>query len=309
LKIKITKSFLTISTAVNFPSHYFNTISTNFFFVLGYDDAMALITSMKEYRNLLLRDIKRLNSYSENCISRLTHLSALVAYPTTMEAQLQTYKSFEIQTKIINERRNNVQPIIDRYSKQVNQIYPKVRFSTTRKHYQTEDMKNSFKNARLPLRKILEKLENLRTKKQKLLAAIKNRDLDSSTNEEENKLEEIEGEIVAAEEHRKKKEAIYIETATVIFQDCQKLEKERLDQLNQALVDFIRVIHPSNYSTALVEIYENLLLDIKNKQNTIDDLNSYAQTCGVHTLISTAVLQTNNNQNLNDSATDASKVQ
>ncbi len=270
---------------------------------------MALITSMKEYRNLLLRDIKRLNSYSENCISRLTHLSALVAYPTTMEAQLQTYKSFEIQTKIINERRNNVQPIIDRYSKQVNQIYPKVRFSTTRKHYQTEDMKNSFKNARLPLRKILEKLENLRTKKQKLLAAIKNRDLDSSTNEEENKLEEIEGEIVAAEEHRKKKEAIYIETATVIFQDCQKLEKERLDQLNQALVDFIRVIHPSNYSTALVEIYENLLLDIKNKQNTIDDLNSYAQTCGVHTLISTAVLQTNNNQNLNDSATDASKVQ
>ncbi len=300
---------MTISIAVSFPSHYFNTISTKFFSVLGYEDAMALITSMKEYRDLLLSDIKRRNSYSEKCISRLTHLSALVAYPTTMEAQLQTYKSFEIQIKIINECRKNVQQIIDRYSKQVNQIYPKVRFSTIRKHYRTEDMKNSFKNARLPLRKMLDKLENLRAKKQKLLVAIKNRNIDSSTNEEENKLEEIEEEIAAAEQKRKKKEAIYIEKATAIFQECQKLEKERLDQLNKALVDFIRVIHPSNYSTALVEIHENLLLDIKNKQNTIDDLNSYAQTCGVHTLISTAVRQTNNNENLNDSATDASIVQ
>jgi len=268
---------------------------------------MALITSMQECRDLLRSDIQRLNIYSQNCILRLKRSSSLSVYPTTMEAQCMTYQSFEAKAKIINECQNNVQQIIERYSEQVNQIYPKVHFSTTRKHYQTDKMKTSFKNARVPLRKVLDLLENLHAKEKKALATIRNLNFDSSRDEEENKLQEIREDIAAAEEKRKKKEAIYISKATVIFRKCQQLEKERLDQLNQALVDFIGAIHPSKYSTRLIAIHEKLLLDIETKQNTIGDLNSYAQNHGVHTLISTTVPETNNNEN--DSTTDVGIVQ
>lgn len=211
-----------------------------------------------------------------------------------MEAQRQTYQSFEEQAKIIKDSCDTIQPVIDRYSKQVDEMYPKVRFTTIRKHYGTDEMKSSFKRARLPLQKVLDKLEQLRTKEKKAMDAIQNGSvefenlkLDSTRNAKQDKLQDIQEDIVIAEESRRKKEAIYVEKATAIFKQCQELEKERLDQIEETLIAFIQVVHPSPYSTALVTIYEKLLLNIKTQQNSIEDLNYWAETYGVHTLTST----------------------
>jgi hypothetical protein len=51
-----------------------------------------------------------------------------------MKAQRQTYQSFKEQAKIIKDSCDTIQPVIDRYSKQVDEMYPKVRFTTIRKH-------------------------------------------------------------------------------------------------------------------------------------------------------------------------------
>jgi len=264
---------------------------------------------MEEYRDLEQDSAARITSYSNKCISRLKHLSSLSTYHTTTRAQFHVYQSVGKKAEIIKDSCDTLQQVIDTYSKQVNEMYPKERFSTTRKHRRSDEMKRLFKRARLPLQKVLDTLDKLRAKEKKILDVIQNGtvefqnlNLDSTTNDKQNKLQEIQEDIAIAEEKRKKKEAIYIEKATAIFKQCQQLEKERLEQIKQTLIDFIQAVHPSRYSNAFITIYESLLSDIKTQQNSIEDLNYWAQTYGVHTLVSTTLSETNESNY--DSASD-----
>jgi hypothetical protein len=183
-------------------------------------------------------------------------------------------------------------------------MFPKNRFSITHQHRQAHTMKNRFEQARFPLKTALNKLAKLRKKEKKLLHAInngtgasQNSDVDSTTNKTPNKLGKIRCDIAGAEGKRKEKEEKYIADATDIFKQCQQFEKERLDLMKKTLIDFIQAIHPSKHSTALVEIYDQLIFTVKNQQNSLNDLHYWATTYGIHNLTTTETLGTNQTEN------------
>ncbi len=179
-------------------------------------------------------------------------------------------------------------------------MYPRLHFSTTHKHCRTEEMKRLFKAARSSLQNTLNELEELSKKKKRardtLSTAEKeyenlNHDLRTPKNklkqahenviQRRKKLQVIEHNIASAEENRNDREKDYREQATKIFKQCQELEKQRLDQITQTLIKFNKAISASDYSSKLGMIYQQRISDITTQQNSIDDLNHWAQTYGI----------------------------
>jgi len=274
---------------------------------------------MQNYSELLQDISNRLISYSKKWKSKLKHQSSLSSYHTTKRAQLQTVRSPEKLAQHIQTHCNAIQRVITAYKQQVNKMYPSERFSTVHKHYRSDEMERSFKNAYSHLRRVSDKLKNLREREKKaedalreakiqcqnleLNETISKNKLSRANDNQENKqreLQSIKENIIRTEEEYNQERETYREKATEIYQRCRVLEQERLDQIRDTLLQFIQAIHPSEYSTEQDAIYENLLSNIDSQQDTLADLDFWAQTYRVSVLAKPVPLDTNETDDDND---------
>jgi outer membrane protein OmpA-like peptidoglycan-associated protein len=167
---------------------------------------------------------------------------------------------------------------------------------------------------------VLAKLKKLRKKKNKVVNTLHNVDVeiqnlnhDPITNQQkkiialnkqkknQNKLQEIEEDIIDAEKKRNEKELTYIAEAREIFEQCEQLEKQRLNEIRQVLIDFNRAVHSSKYSKQLDSIYEQLISNIITKQNSTADVEYWAQAYGVNNVTITVSSETDEEENDYDS--------
>jgi hypothetical protein len=272
---------------------------------------------MEDYCHLLQDITHRLTSYSNKWKSKLKHQSSLSSYHTTKRAQLQTVCSPEKLAQLIQTRYDAIQPVIAAYKKQVERMYPSERFGTVHKHYRSSEMERSFKNAYSYLRRVSDKLEKLREQEKKTQVALRdaeiqcqNLELNEMTSESkrirandhqekiQDELETIKAKIALTEEQYNQEQETYRKKATEIYQRCRELEKERLDQIQNTLIQFTEAIHSSEYSNEQDQIYEDLLSNIKSQQDTLVDLDFWARTYRVH--VSTKSISSEMNQNEND---------
>jgi hypothetical protein len=274
---------------------------------------------MENYYELLQDISNRLMSYSKKWKSKLKHQSSLSSYHTTKRAQLQTVRSPEKLAQHIQTHCNAIQRVITAYKQQVNKMYPSERFSTVHKHYRSDEMERSFKNAYSHLRRVSDKLKSLREREKKAEDALRdaniqyqNLELNETTSksklsrahdDQENKqreLQNIKDKITRTEEEYSQEREIYREKATEIYQQCRVLEQERLDQIRETLLKFIEAIHSPEYSTEQDAIYENLLSNIKSQQDTRTDLDFWAEAYRVSVPAKPISSETNENDDDND---------
>jgi chromosome segregation ATPase len=261
---------------------------------------MNNITLMTQYLVLYLSFAKKLTSYSKRWESQINQQPSISSYHTTTNAQIQIIKAPESHANQIKILCNAIQGVIDEYTKQVNEMYPRHRFSTTHKHCRAEEMKRLFKTARSSLQNTLDELEELNKKKKRASDALstaekehENLNHDSTTPEKKltqahekviqrrQELQLIENNIVSAEVSRNAREKHYREEATKIFEQCQKLEKPRLDQIKQTLINFCQAVSSSEYSNNLETIYKQVIDNITAQQNSMNDLHHWAETNGI----------------------------
>jgi hypothetical protein len=256
---------------------------------------------MQDYYDLQQDVSHRLTSYSNKWRSKLNHQASLSSYNTTKRAQLQTVRAPEKLVPLIKSRSDAIQEVINTYKKQVERMYPTERFGTVHKHYRSSDMEKLFKNAYSPLSKVSKKLKALHITKKEAEEALRdakiqyqNLELAGTTSEsklsrannnreaKQSELEAVKRRITRAEEHYEQEREIYHGKASEIYQQCRVLEQERLDQIRDTLMQFSQAVHTSEYSTKLDAVYEDLLSNLTNQQNTLADLDFWAQTYHVN---------------------------
>ena len=261
---------------------------------------MNIIGLMRELRDLLNDFADNLTSYSNKWRSQTNQQQLISSYHTTKNAQIQTVEAPKKDAEHIKDICNAIQRVIDEYKRQVNEMYPRLHFSIAHKHCRSEEMKRLFKTARSSLQNTLDELDEL-SKKHKyardaLSTAEKEHEKlshDSTTSQNKltqahekiiqriQELQLIENNICSTEATRNVREKSYRKEATEIFKQCQELEKQRLDQIKQTLIKFNEAVSASDYSCKLGMIYQQLISGITTQQNSIDDLNHWAQTYGI----------------------------
>jgi hypothetical protein len=285
----------------------------------GHEISTDLLEYMQDYYDLLQDFIHRLTSYSNKWKSKLKHQSSLSSYHTTKRAQIQTVRSPEKLAQLLQARCDAIQPVISKYKKQVEKMYPSERLSTVRKHYRTDVMKKLFKNAHSPLIKLSEKLEKLHEQEKRAQKALldakiqcQNLGLDETTSKnkltrandhqetKQSELQAIQDKIARIEKEYNQERETYLEKATEIYQQCRELEQERLDQIRQTLIEFTQATNSSEYSSEQDAIYEDLLLKIKTEQDTLVDLDFWAQTYHVNILTKSISSESNQNDDHNE---------
>jgi hypothetical protein len=252
---------------------------------------------MEDYCHLLQDITHRLTSYSNKWKSKLKHQSSLSSYHTTKRAQLQTVRSPEKLARLIQTRYDAIQTVITTYKNQVERMYSSERFGTVHKHYRSSEMERLFKNAYSYLRRISDKLEKLREQEKKAQDALRdakmqcqNLELNEMTSESKqtrandhlekkrSEIQTIKDKIARTEKEYNQEREIYRKKATEIYKQCRELEKERLDQIQNILIQFIEAIHSSEYSNEQDALYEDLLSNIKSQQDSLIDLDFWAHT-------------------------------
>jgi hypothetical protein len=251
---------------------------------------------MKEHQNLRKNEADQLILYSKKSSSRLDRLSLLCNYGTTAEVQRYTFQRLEEQAREIRNSCNAIQLVIDGFKEQVDEMYPKVRFHSIRKYYRADEIERRFINARAPLKKILDKLAELRIKQQK----VTNANQHNFTTEKVNKLSQIKAEIAKEEAKQPEAEAAYATKLIGIFQECQQLEKTRLDQIKQVLLDFIKAIHSSHYSDALLQNFTELRSHVTDQQDSDKDVEQWAQYQGIRIPIPSETNENNHVTTMNN---------
>lgn len=269
----------------------------------GHEVAMDLIDYMQNYYDLIKEFINSLTSYSNKWKSKLKHQPSISSYNTTKRAQYEAIGFSEKLAQLLQTRCDAIQQVISTYKKQVNKMFVSERLGTVYKHCQSEATRKSFKNARSSLVKISEELDKLHEKEKRADSELhdakvqcQNLELDETKSEskratardhredKERKLELIRERISRAEEEQNREREVYHGKATEIYLQCRDLEKERLDQIRQTLTAFGQAMHSTEFSKEQDAMYANLLLSIKNEQDTLADLAFWEKTYQVNIL-------------------------
>ena len=246
---------------------------------------------MKEYIKKQDKDNARLRSYVTRCVSQLDRLTSLSDYPSTLKVQRETYQSLGDQGEIIEGTGTDVRTVIGELTKKMNQMYPRRRFRG-RKHFKANEMENLFKQERKRLCEAAKTLEGLKKQEKTMLKGFQTGVNDSQEHtlgspmyRQQQDLRDVQTNIATAQQSWDQKEEIYIAGATRVFVQYQPLQKEILDLIQQTLVKFIEVIHPSQYSDSLKNKFDQIFNNVKTEQNSDNDLAAWATTHGVHTLV------------------------
>lgn len=280
----------------------------------GYEIATDLIEYMQDFCNLLRDFIESLTSYSNKWKAKIKHQSTLSSYNTTKQAQLQTVTAPVKLAQLIETRCKAIQEVIASYKRQIDRMYPGERFGTVHKHYRTDVMKKSFKNAYSSLSKISDKLDKLREQEKRAQDALlqaqiecQNLELNETSSkskilkandrleQRQGELETIKEKLTRTEDEYHQEQKTYHQKALEIYHDCRDLEAERLNQIRETLLAFNQAIHTSEYSAEQNAMYEKVVSTIESQQKTVVDLDFWAQTYHVNTLSRSISLETSEN--------------
>ncbi|CAF1165282.1 unnamed protein product [Rotaria magnacalcarata] len=280
----------------------------------GYHIAEDMLKFMLDYNDCLQKHIDNLKSCSKKSKSRVKAQSTLSSYNTTRAAQLKTTYAPSLEAEYLQARHDAIQEVIDECRTELSRIYPKESSNSSSKHNRTDYMIDSFEAARSVLLKLSEKLGKLKEHKAKEEAALleakilcenlsythgvkesKTEKANNSKKKHEQKLKDIENDIARFEDEYEHEKKTYRVEARRIYEKCRVLEEERLELIGDTLMKFIKTAYSSENSTQQRVIYKELKSYLKDKRDTTEDLDFWAQTYGVYD--STTSLSTETNQN------------
>ncbi|UJR15327.1 hypothetical protein I4U23_002279 [Adineta vaga] len=291
----------------------------------GYKVSEDILQWLKDYLTLQQNYADSLSSHTTKWNGKLKQQPTISSYHTTKRAQYQTIKSSHKLAELVQTRCDEIEHVIATFHRQVDRMYPKERLGTVHKHYRSEQVRKAFKTARSALSKLAETLEKLHEQekqaKESLLAAdiqCENYSLDSTVSKSkstrakdtqekrQNELEIIQDKIARAEKEYVHEQETYQQKAMEIYQECREYEKERLDQIQEVLISFAQAAHTSDYSAGQDVIFDDLIEHIKTKQNSIEDLNFWAET--YHVNLRKKSTASEKNEDENDTITNESQT-
>ena len=274
---------------------------------------MDLLEHMQEHCNILKNTMNHFNSYSNKCRSAIKQQSPISSYHTTKRAQLQVIATTAHHAELLKQRCDTIQQVINTYRRQIQRMYPRERLGIVHKHYRAHAMKQLFKDARTPLISISNTLEQLRHDKERAKKVLRDADIqcenlrldptaadcevihaNNNLRKANSKLDQIRQEIVRTRERQEQEENNYRKTAIRIYEQCRKLEQERLDLIGDTLIEFVEAAYSCEYSKRYNEIYENLMSIISTKRNTMNDLDFWAKTYHGYSSTTSVSSDTNN---------------
>ena len=225
---------------------------------------MGIIADMKGYRKLLKKIIKNLKSYSKRYQSRIDRQSPVSCYHTTKEAQILTVKSTETDAESLEKLRKLIKDEINSYEARVNRIYVRNLPLLTRAHYQSKRLEKLFEQEYSDLSK-----------------ARKGKSGQGTSSNTDAHLSSGEGNVSRAPTNISQAEKTYRENLTGIYQRSREFEEERLNDIRNVLVSFVKAIHSVPHIGELNQFYKELIAKIEETQKTQDDLDFWAQTHGI----------------------------
>lgn len=266
----------------------------------GYEISMDIIEWMQDYCDNERAQIRNLISYADKWTSRLKQQSSLTSYHTTKRAQLDVVSITKKFAAVKEQTCTELDKVIEKYRNYVNEIYVSERLRPGRKHRRSNEIKKLLKTARASLRQVDDDLENLRNQQRKAREAVRAADsaveileLDPTTSDKHHQraidvqtkkrtiLSNIDEELIDMKRRHKIAQKTYRKKATEIFQQCQYLEEERLEQIRETLLDFIQAMYTQKYAMNVTELFDGLTKKITTQQNSFDDLIFWAKTYGI----------------------------
>ncbi|CAF1321439.1 unnamed protein product [Adineta steineri] len=263
----------------------------------GYKICMNLIGYMQDYNDLQLEYARSLTSHSNKWSSKIKQQLSLSSYHTTKRAQLKTSYLPDKIAQLITSRCDAIQQVIDTYQGQVERMYPSERLGTSHKHHRTDHIRKAFKAAQSTLSKLTDLLEKLHEQEKQAKQALHEADVQcenlgldptasknkvtrakDTQEKRQYELEDIQEKITRTEKDYDREQEIYREKGIEIYKECRDYEKERLDQIRETLLEFSLAAHSSEYCDEQNTLFDDLIEHIDAKQNSIEDLDFWAQT-------------------------------
>jgi len=249
---------------------------------------------MEDHREMFHMQAK-MNTRSANTWKRgLDEQSKITSYGTTKNALYRFVESTESAVPVWENASTQVQKVIRECAEKRDKIYQRKKHTHGFEHRETKRIRTLFKNAREPV-------DNANANLQKLLrqrfdanhtlvdaqqnydeiksncsaTELKKQEAKFNLARKQSKINALDEQIKEAEEDLTEAKLRYREEATKIFEECDQLEKERLDLIQQTLLKFLDAIHPSEYFHQLSEISDQVKYDIQTRQNTAKDLQKW----------------------------------
>ncbi|CAF3111834.1 unnamed protein product [Rotaria socialis] len=250
----------------------------------GYEVCKDFYEYMQDYNNLEKKHIHNLDSHSTKWNSKIQQQSPYSSYHTTKNAQLQLVGKPTEEAKILRVRHAAIQDVIDRYLAEVEIIYPRTLFGTSHRHYRSSAMKDLFKAAHYSLSSLSDNLKKLREQEQSIVNS--NNDgsyVGNNSNAATTKqLKQIRDKIAHAEKEYHRERENYCMRVRDIYEQCRILEKDRLNLIKETLIEFTKVAYSSEHVNQQRRVYEELMQYLNAEQDTVADLNFWAQNYRVY---------------------------
>jgi len=272
---------------------------------------MDIIEWMQDYCDNERTQIRNLISYADKWTNRLKQQSTLISYHTTKRAQLDVVNITKKFAQVKEQTCVELDKVIDKYRTYVNEVYVSERLRPGRKHRRSNEIKKLFKTARTSLRQIDDELDNLEHQQRKAREAVRAADcaveileLDPTTPEKQLQraidvqtkkrtiLTDINEQLSDVKRRHKQAQKTYRKKATEIFQQCQYLEEERLEQIRETLLDFIQAMYSTKYAMDVTDLFDGLAKKITTQQNSFDDLIFWAKTYGIENKLTKSMIFT-----------------
>lgn len=260
---------------------------------------------MKAYHDLHQNDARKRTSLSQKWKGKFHHPSRLPFYPSTENALIKSVEICDEFVLVIEARCKAIQTVIDDLERQIGRMYPKRGLGKTPKHHRTDKIREAFETAFAPLKKAMDEVEQLRKKEKQAQEALHEAkvlqerlqfDINASRNQSDRAqkkvndrqidLDDIQRRLNQARIAVDQAETVYRVQATGLFEQCQELEGERLDLIRQALIQFIDTIKSSENPVQVNTILDQIRLAIEQEQNTLADLEHWADAHGIDLVLS-----------------------
>ncbi|CAF1129493.1 unnamed protein product [Didymodactylos carnosus] len=228
---------------------------------------------------------------------KLDEASKIVSYGTNKTILYRLAESRESTVPVWKNVSNQAEEVITECEKRRDETYRAKRLGHGFEHRQTRRIRKLFENARKPVDNAntnLQKLHRQRIHANQSLAdaqrkfegikanhfatEVEKQNATSHRVRKQSNVNALNQQINAAEEELIETKLRYREEAIQIFKECDQLETERLNFIQQTLLKFLDVIHPLRYFHQLSEISDQLRYDIQTKQNIEHDLRYWQRT-------------------------------
>ncbi|CAF3712483.1 unnamed protein product [Rotaria sp. Silwood1] len=262
--------------------------------------AQDLIRMMEDYCEIDRTRAQTLLLFSKKWTKHFQNQSRISSYHTTQRTQLDTIRIAKHLARIDNNRCDALKAVINNYRTLVDETYVRVNFGCHFEHCRFREFKKLFKHAHAFVaesKKNLDKLrDRLRRAEQALLNAnravekvihdetsseIKRLSKSDAQTECETEMKRLQEKVVHAEQTLENTKQIYREKAKQIFTQCQQVEKQRLEQIREILLIFVRTMHLRHYTHEIEQIYDELIFNISTHQNSLEDLAFWAKMYGI----------------------------